>query len=385
MIRVLNVLFDDRYGGPQKRVVEVGRRLAGRVETILCLPDRGGNTAAIASQAGLPVRRVAVGPIPRISNPFRVVRWLLHLPGDTLRYARMYRRERPHVVHVSGAFFLPPALACGLTRTPLVWQLNDVSTPRTLAYPLGAIVRLLATRVVVSASAAARHYGVAGAAPEVFYPPVDASALAVLKPPASRGPQTHYRVGLMANWNPDKGVEYFIRALALVRHELGDRLEVIFAGGQYDTQTAYCARMEALIDELGMRPAVRHLGFVRDVRKVLAQIDVLVSSSVAEVFGMSVVEAMAAGIPVVVTSAGGSAEAVHADPERPAGIIVPSRNPRALADAIVSLWRDPVTAGRFGRNGRLVAAKRFDVEACAAAHWRVYTDLAPAALPSVVP
>jgi glycosyltransferase involved in cell wall biosynthesis len=288
-------------------------------------------------------------------------------------------------VHVSGAFFLPPALACGITRTPLVWQLNDASTPRALAWPLGAIVRLLATRVVVSASAAARHYGVVGVEPAVFYPPVDVAALAVVQPPASRGPRERYRVGLMANWNPDKGVEYFIRAMAHVRRELGDRLEVVFAGGQYDTQTAYCARMEALIDELGARPAVRHLGFVGDVREVLAQLDVLVSSSVAEVFGMSVVEAMAAGIPVVVTSAGGSAEAVHADPMRPAGIIVPSRDPQALADAVVRLWRDPVTAERFGRNGRLVAAKRFDVEGCAAAHWRVYADLAPAALPSFVP
>ncbi|MDA2913810.1 glycosyltransferase [Acidobacteriia bacterium AH_259_A11_L15] len=242
MIRVLNVLFDDRYGGPQKRAIQVARALAGRVETLLCLPDRSGNAAAIAEREGVAVRRLCFERIPRLRNWRQVARWFLHLPRDTRRFVALYRGEGPDVVHVNGVFFLPPALAAKLTRTPLVWHLNDTVMPAGLARVFGFVVRRLADQVVVSSRAVAGHYHVLGSQPEVLYPPVDPSALAL--PPRTRRDlqRTPYRIGLIANWNPEKGVEHFIRAAARVREQVGDNLELVFAGGKYASQADYCRR-----------------------------------------------------------------------------------------------------------------------------------------------
>ncbi|MFQ5724199.1 MAG: glycosyltransferase family 4 protein [Terriglobia bacterium] len=374
MIRVLNVLFDDRYGGPQKRAIQVARALAGRVETLLCLPDRSGNAAAIAEREGVAVRRLCFERIPRLRNWRQLARWFLHLPRDTRRFVALYRGEGPDVVHVNGVFFLPPALAAKLTRTPLVWHLNDTVMPAGLARVFGFVVRRLADQVVVSSRAVAGHYHVLGSQPEVLYPPVDPSALAL--PPRTRRDlqRTPYRMGMIANWNPEKGVEHFIRAAARVREQVGDNLELVFAGGKYASQADYCRRLEELIHQLGLAPRVRDYGFVPSVAEVLAELDVLVSSSLSEAFGMSILEGMAAGVPVVATGVGGVPELLLADAERPAGIVIPSRDEAALAEALLELWRNPEKAARLGENGRQIAGERFGVEACAERHLRVYSN-----------
>ncbi len=130
------------------------------------------------------------------------------------------------------------------------------------------------------------------------------------------------RVGLVANWNPLKGVEYFVRAAALVRERMGE-VEVVFAGARLATHEEYARRVDDLISSLGLRPAVRECGFVPSVAPVLADLDVLVMSSISEAASMPVLEAMGAGVPVVASEVGGVREILAAEPENPAGVIVP--------------------------------------------------------------
>ena len=373
-MKVINVLFDDRYGGPQKRVLQVAESLAGRgVQTTLCLPEGKGNAAPIARDRGVNVLRVPFGRIPRPRELANVLRWISGLPGDVRRFMKLFRRELPDVVHVNGAFFLAPAIAAKLAGVPLVWHLNDTVVPLRAAVVFGVLVRGLADRIVVAAEAVAKHYRVTSSPYTVIYAPVDLDDFRV----AGAGHEgTMARVGLVANWNPLKGLEYFVRAAALVRKELGGGAEFVIAGARLDTHLGYAHRVEGLIDELELRSAVRDLGFLPSVAPVLETLDVLVLSSTAEASPMVVLEGMAAGVPVVAMDVGGVREMLLGAPARPAGIVVPPRDPGAMSKEILRLLRDPDEAARMGTNGRRLTKERFSLEICARRHLKVYASLA---------
>ena len=322
---------------------------------------------------GVGVLRVSFGRIPRPREPASVLRWLSGLPGDVRRFVESFRRELPDVVHVNGAFFLAPAIAAKLARISLVWHMNDTVVPRRAAAVFGVLVRGLADRIVVAAEAVARHYAVTSAPHTVIYAPVDVDGFRVAGTDSGR---IVARVGLVANWNPLKGLEYFVRAAALVREELEGDVEFVIAGARLDTHEGYAHRVESLIDELDLRPAVQDLGFLPSVAPVLETLDALILSSTAEASPTVVLEGMAAGVPVVATDVGGVREMLLGDPARPAGIVVPPRDPEAMSGAILRLLEDPDEAARLGKNGRQLTEERFSLEICAQRHLEVYENLA---------
>jgi glycosyltransferase involved in cell wall biosynthesis len=100
-------------------------------------------------------------------------------------------------------------------------------------------------------------------------------------------------------------------------------------------------------------------GYQKDVRPWLAALDIFVLSSDWEGMSNALLEAMAAGLPVVATAAGGTPDVVA---EGRTGLLVPPRDPCALAEAIESLVRDPDLRHSMGRAGRERVAECFSVE-----------------------
>ena len=138
--------------------------------------------------------------------------------------------------------------------------------------------------------------------------------------------------------------------------------------------------------ELALGERVRLLGYRSDVRDLLAAADLFVLGSAFEGLPVSIMEAMAAGLPVAATAVGGVPEAV-VDGET--GILVPPRDPDALADAVVPGW--PATRlcrSRMGATARR-RATLFDIRAAVEARssgrtpsWRPATRAGPAPCPS---
>jgi len=116
-------------------------------------------------------------------------------------------------------------------------------------------------------------------------------------------------------------------------------------------------RLRAMAEDLGIASRVRFLGEQPDVASYLTQMDVYVQSSVAEGMANSVLEAMAAGLPVVATAVGGTPEVVI---ENETGLLVAPRHPSALADAMLRLLTDHRLAENFGRAGRARVEAHFD-------------------------
>lgn len=128
-------------------------------------------------------------------------------------------------------------------------------------------------------------------------------------------------------------------------------------------------RLEELQRELGLEHAVEFLGARDDVPALLAAASAFVLSSRSEGLPLSVIEAMAAGLPIVASDVGGLHELVE---DGSSGLLVPAGDVDALADALRRLVADPAERQRLGNAARARAEERFDLPAFRAAHLALY-------------
>jgi glycosyltransferase involved in cell wall biosynthesis len=126
------------------------------------------------------------------------------------------------------------------------------------------------------------------------------------------------------------------------------------------------------VERLGLCQSVTFAGYRPDAARYLPAMDLFVMPSVEEGLGTSILDAQAAGVPVVVTRAGGIPEAIS---EGETGRIVPAADPPALARAILALLRSPETMAEMGRAGRRWVAERFSAERMVEETLAVYREI----------
>ena len=168
------------------------------------------------------------------------------------------------------------------------------------------------------------------------------------------------------NWK--KGLDRLIAAMTMI-----DGVTLVIAGNDEED---YQSTLEALAHKLDITQRVEFIGAVTGVRKwaLLRQARMLVLPSYSENFGMVVLEAMAAGCPVVVTPEVGLAAAVNISG---AGLVVDG-DPGKLATAITSLENDHSRLQRMGQAGMKTAAARYSWASIAAEMEKLYKEFAKA-------
>ncbi len=160
-------------------------------------------------------------------------------------------------------------------------------------------------------------------------------------------------VGNIGALVPHKGQRYLIEAAPRVVRAFPDAAFLVFGEGQLKHA------LQQQIKHLGLDRHVRLVGFRPDVLSMLKGFDVFVMSSVTEGLGTSILDAMAASRPVVGTAAGGIPEAVE---HGVTGLVVPAQHPADMAEAIITLLRDPDTRARMGAAGLARAREHFNVD-----------------------
>ena len=131
----------------------------------------------------------------------------------------------------------------------------------------------------------------------------------------------------------------------------------------------------ALVERFIAAPAgaaITFLGFTDDVRAVLSAADMLVMPSRWEGFPLTVAEAMAAGLPVVATSAGGLADVVLGGQT---GLLIEKEDPPSLAEAMVTLARNAELRFRLGAAGRKRVEDHFTIDRLVGAHEELYVEV----------
>lgn len=173
-------------------------------------------------------------------------------------------------------------------------------------------------------------------------------------------------VGCLGVLERRKGHSELLAALSMLRRR-GMKIRCLVGG-----EGSLRAELERQAVHEGLQDAVGFLGFVSDVEKFLAAVDVFVMASRFEGLGVAALEAMAAGRPVVASRVGGLAESV-VDGET--GLLVPAGDVTALAEGIGTLARDPGLAREMGRKGRERVVKEFSMDEMARRNEEFYYEL----------
>jgi len=174
-------------------------------------------------------------------------------------------------------------------------------------------------------------------------------------------------VGNVAALVPHKGQRYLVEAAHLVVQRMPDVRFVILGEGELREP------LERQVRERGLEKHVLLPGFRTDVVGCIKAFDLFVMSSVTEGLGTSLLDAMAAVRPIVATKAGGIPEIVE---DGVNGLLVPPRDARGLADAIVRALGDPAMRRRMGDAGLARVRERFTVDRMVAATAAVYARVA---------
>lgn len=162
---------------------------------------------------------------------------------------------------------------------------------------------------------------------------------------------------ILANLIPYKGHLDLIHALSLIGERTSRRWLLLSVGGGIENRPD----ITGLVQEKGLIDRIRWLGQVQDVTKILSISDMGLLVSHQEGFSNSVLEGMAAGLPMIVTNVGGNAEAVI---DGQCGFVVPPSSPAELATAILKLINDKDTARRLGQAARARVHEQFSMDRC---------------------
>lgn len=361
-VTVLYVIWSLQMGGAERVVFDLARSLDRKRfrPVVACLNFKGALAAPLEAE-GIPV--YALDKKPKLDL------------GVLVRLARLLRRERVDIVHThlwTSSFW--GRLAAVLARVPVaIVTEHNLDTWRRAPHFVADRLLGRATDdwIFVSREVEAfyrERLGIPAERGRVVLNGVDTAPFAV---PLDRadvrsrmGVAPEARVaGVVGRLEARKGHRYFLEAM----RELGTRDPG--ARGLIVGEGKEKAALEAQSRSLGLGDTVRILGFWPDLAEALCAVDVFVLPSLMEGHPLAVLEAMAAGKPVVATDVGGNGEAVE---DGLTGLLVPAADPAALANAIATLLGDPARAEAMGRAGRASLDRRFSLAAAVAANEETY-------------
>lgn len=358
--RIAYVIWSLGLGGAEQVVLRLARALdRSRYTPIICCLNEPGEFAPQAAAAGIEV----VAFYKRGAVDLGMLRAL----------ARTLRERRIDVVHTHlwGAHLWGRIAArmAGVPRVIATEHNTDV-WKGTRHFLIDRCLAPLTTELVAVSGEVREFYERHRVAPgrwRVIYNGIDTSAPLQRTRPAAFDalgiPPSAPVVGLVGRLVPAKAPTLFLDAIARVAREIPTVRALIVGAGPLREEAEAHARW-AGIAERTIFAGMRH-----DVPQILQGIDVLCFSSTREGLSIAMLEAMAAGTPVVATRVGGNPELIESDAN---GFLVPSGDAAALAERITALLRDPALAGRTRHNARERVERLFSLAAMVKAHETLY-------------
>jgi glycosyltransferase involved in cell wall biosynthesis len=360
-MKILQICSAREMGGGEKHLADLANGLTKRGHDVFAALVPGSPLRAELSS--VPEQNIVELPMRNSLNA-----------ASALKLARFVRQNEIQIVHAHLARDYPLAALVArragarllLTRHVLfplnrIHKLTLRQTSRVIAVSQAVADGLNAQRIFAPNKIVRVHNGI----------DVDRFVKGGEDVPRREREGANLRVGMVGHLAPIKGQEDFVRAAALVCGRRDD-VDFIIAGEDKSRSGENRCSLEKLIKELGLNQRVSLTGWVDDVARLLRGFDLFVSPSRSEPFGLSIVEAMAAAVPVIATASEGAREIID---DGETGCLVPVGDAAALANAIVELLSNPQERERLSENARRAVRERFSLEGMVAATEQVYRQV----------
>jgi glycosyltransferase involved in cell wall biosynthesis len=346
--KVLQVVLSLHPGGTERLVVELVKRLQPELSMAVCCLDEPGAWGAALQQEAVTVTALGRrdGFQPQLG---RAIARAAAQHGARVVHCHHYSP----FVYASIAKLWAPHLRIVFTEHGRLSDAPPSAKRRTANRVLAH-----APRGVVTVSSELKQHLVAEGFPtskvSVIYNGIDVGVvpgndLRMRMRRELAVPSDALVVGTVARLNPVKDLPTLVGAIALQQAPV--TLLIVGDGSERGA-------IEAAARDMGIASRVKFLGHREDARDVLAACDVYANSSISEGISLTILEAMAAGLPVVATEVGGTPEIV----DDSCGRLVPSRDPEALARTLAMLAADFPLRQRMGREARARVEERFTLD-----------------------
>ena len=364
-LKILQISSAQSLGGGERHLADLANGLAGR-----------GHDVYFALRPGSPlmteltnVRRGSLTTLPlRNSLDARSAQDL----------ARLVRRNQIQIVHAHMARDYPLAAYAARTNPG-----SRLIVTRHVLFPLNRLHRITlakASRIIAVSQAVAAQLQADAIAPSekisVVLNGINTAGFQEAKQKFSRPqflnswnlPEDCLLVGTVGELTPLKGQEEFLRAATRVLRQHPNACFVI-AGIDHSRGKEHRTRIEQLIEQLNLKERVRLAGWLADLAQLYCALDVFVSASHTESFGLALVEAMASGTAVVATETASAREIIEPGET---GLLVPIGDVDELAKSILTLAADQKERIRMGTAAQQTASTRFSVERMVAETEKIY-------------
>ena len=368
MIRVGFVLHAMQVAGAEVLVAETIRRLKGRIDpTIFCLDAVG--------QLGEQMIDEGVDLVNLNRQPGRDY-------GVAWKMARAIRERGISVVHAhqySPFFYAALAKLASGNRFRLILTEHGRHFPDLVSPIRRGLNRIVLDRMAdavnacceFSAKALSRNDGFAGKRISVIENGIDVERYRthadrnLLREKLGLHRAKRY-IAMVARFHPVKDHAMLLRAFATVAAQRPD-VDLLLVG-----DGPLRGNLETQVREAGLFERVQFLGVRRDVADILQAVDLFALTSVSEAASLTLLEAMAAAVPVVVTDVGGNPEIVRQAVD---GFRVPRGDDAAAAKAIIYLLDHPLEAKKMGEAGRQRVEEHYRLDRTIDRYFRLYSRL----------
>jgi glycosyltransferase involved in cell wall biosynthesis len=359
-MRILHVSSARQFGGGERHFVDLTNALVQRGHDVFValIPE----SPLLPELQRIPDRNILALPL---RNSLDIAR--------AFRLRRFAREHQIEIIHAHVARDYPlAALAVGRAgKTRLVLT-------RHVLFPLSKLHKLIRRRVsrVIAVSS-----GVADALKQqdvfqegqitVIHHGINPDRYGFEKDNRQRRRNQLLRVGMLGELSPIKGQLDFVRAAAIVAAQL-EEVEFVIAGSDKSTRGKNRREIKTLIDSCGLGNRIRLIDSIVDAPAFLSGLDLFVSASQTEAFGLAIIEAMACDVPVVATETAGAREII--EPNK-SGWLVPVGGVEDLAQAIAELLSDGKQREELARKARQMVAKHFSLERMVDETEQVYREV----------
>lgn len=356
-MKILQILPELRVGGVETGTVDFAHYLVEHGHAAIVVSHGGALVADLEGFGGkhykLPVHQ---------KNIFTML-W------SVKKLQEIILREKVDIVHARSrvpawvAYF-----ACRATRVPFITTCHGYYSKHLFSAVMG-----WAKLVIVPSRIIGHHmvedFGVPAESIRCIPRSVDLRKFNI---PRDESPKKSPVIAMVGRITPLKGHEYFLRAMARVVRQM-PYAKIWIVGDAPAEKESYKEGLLSLTKQLGLANCVEFLGNRKDIPQLLSQVDVLVLSTVTqESFGRVILEAQAAGVPVVATRVGGVVDLID---DGATGILVASKQPDEMAQAVLRILGDSALAKSMVVHARQKILENYTLDHMAGQTLAVYHEL----------
>jgi glycosyltransferase involved in cell wall biosynthesis len=347
--RVLQLVLSLSPGGTERLVIDICKQLRDRIEPVVCCLDEPGSWAAELEALNIPV--VSLGRQPGFQ------------PRLATAVARVIRQHRIDVVHCHHYTpYVYGLMASLLTAVRVVFtehgRLSDAA-PSAKRRRINPLFSMLPGQICAVSADLKQHMvaeGFLSRRVHVVYNGIEPGTRPTPHECAAARqslglPPDAFVLGTVGRLDPVKNLRALLHMQPLLREQVRQARVVIIGDGPEK------AALEDITQHLGLHDSVTLAGYRADVRALLPAFDVYMNCSTYEGVSLTILEAMAAALPVIASPVGGNPEVVI---DHETGYLVPAR-PRAMADCAARLARDARLRRVVGDAGRWRVMRHFSL------------------------